>query len=123
MGAGFRGSGIGECCFSNVRLPLHFKVDTKEDEERQGKGFEAKDAGKIGKWINITAVKEFDTYLQIAFHATAIWVRLSGQIYLEVGDFEWVGWRLKELCERVQKGELRLSDDVNGISVMRSSYS
>jgi hypothetical protein len=36
-----------------------------------------------------------------------MWVRLSGQIYLEVRDFEWVGERLKELCGRVKKGEFR----------------
>jgi hypothetical protein len=64
------------------------------------------EAGKIGKWLNVTAAKEFDTYLQIALVSGSLWVRLSGQIYLELGDFEWVGWRLRELCDRIQKGEV-----------------
>ena len=109
LGDGFEGSRMRECSFANVRLPLIFVADG--DREKEGnvnvKEFEAKDAGKIGKWINATAFKEFDTYLQIAFHANTMLVRLSGQIYLEVGDFEWVGYRLKELCERVEKGEVR----------------
>jgi hypothetical protein len=50
---------------------------------------------------------EYDTYLQIAFHAGCMWVRLSGMIYLEVRDFEWVGERLKALCARVERGEFR----------------
>jgi hypothetical protein len=101
MGQEFEGSVMTECCFANVKLPLKFKNDNERNE-----GFELEEAGAIAKWINMTAVKEFDTYLQIAFHTGAMWVRLSGQIYVEVGDFEWVGWRLKEICERVEKGEM-----------------
>jgi hypothetical protein len=109
IGAEFEGSKINECCFTMVRLPLNFK--SSEENEKQERGFKAEDAGKIGKWINITAAKEFDTYLQIAYHAASMWVRLSGQIYLEVRDFEWVGYRLKELCMRVKKGEVRYLDN------------
>jgi hypothetical protein len=107
---------MNECCFANVRLPLNFQThdgNTGEGKgkvfkaEEAGKVFKAEEAGKIGKWINVTAAKEFDTYLQIAFHADAMWVRLSAQIYLEVADFEWVGYRLEELCGRVQKGEVK----------------
>jgi hypothetical protein len=105
MGADFVGSEMTKCCFAMVRLPLNFTSNGSE------KGFKPKDAGNIGKWINITAVKEFDTYLQIAYHAGSMWVRLSGQIYLEVADFEWVGYKLKELCRRAEKGEVRAMDD------------
>lgn len=95
---------MGECCFANVKLPLNFQKNVKED----GKILKVEDAAKIGKWINVTALKEFDTYLQMAFHAGNMWVRLSGQIYLEVRDFEWVGERLKELCGRIERGEVGL---------------
>jgi hypothetical protein len=39
------------------------------------------------------------------FYAGAWWVRLSGQIYLTKDDFQWGSDVLKELCERVKKGD------------------
>jgi hypothetical protein len=97
-----RTGSLTQCCFANVRLPLEFKV---LEGTREGEGLDVEEAGKIGKWLNVAAAKEFDTYLQIAFVSGALWVRLSGQIYLELGDFEWVGLRLRELCNRIQKGD------------------
>ncbi|TVY82429.1 Hercynylcysteine sulfoxide lyase, partial [Lachnellula suecica] len=96
---------LTKCCFSNIQLPLVFKRD---GNQRQPGEFSVDDAPKIQKWLNATAVKEFDTYLQIAFHAGIVWVRLSGQIYLELKDFEWVGYRLKDLCGRLSSGETTL---------------
>jgi hercynylcysteine S-oxide lyase len=97
---------MNQCCFANVALPLKFRKEGLGEEKETGV-FDISEAGKIGSWINDRGVREFDTYLQIAFHAERMWVRLSGMIYLEVRDFEWVGERLKELCERVQRGEFR----------------
>jgi hypothetical protein len=116
-------SRMRECAFVNVELPLKFQrihLENKREGIEEVKSlssdasgdrftrtiFDAADADKISKWINMTAVKEFDTYLQMAFHAGFLWVRLSGQIYLELGDFEWVGVVLKGLCERVENGEV-----------------
>lgn len=95
---------ISQCCFSNVELPLKFK----DGSQRQQGEFGSDGVPKIQKWLNATAVKEFDTYLQIAFHAGIMWVRLSGQIYLELDDFEWVGFRLKDLCSRLTSGKTKL---------------
>ena len=39
----------------------------------------------------------------------ALWVGLNGQTYLEFGDFEWVDLRLRELCEKIQKGEVTVT--------------
>jgi len=94
---------LSKCCFANVRLPLAFKLAGEVQGQRQ---FDLDDAPKLQLWLNIRAVKEFDTYLQIAFHSGAMWVRLSGQIYLELKDFEWVGFKLKELCNRLEQGEV-----------------
>jgi hypothetical protein len=101
---------ISKCCFTNVLLPLTFGPGgillQSSGEVISG------EASTIQQWLNITAVKEFDTYLQIAYFGGAMWVRLSGQIYLEVEDFEWVGLKLKELCDRVRKGEATRSVSV-----------
>jgi hypothetical protein len=91
---------MSRCCFTNVRLPLEFK----REGEPQGKSpFSAENVGKIKSWLNKTAVDEFDTYLQIGFHAGSMWVRLSGQTYVGIKDFEWVGFKLKELCDRLNE--------------------
>ncbi|RDW65392.1 hypothetical protein BP5796_10084 [Coleophoma crateriformis] len=95
---------LRKCFFANVKLPLVFKA---AGEEKQQGDFDVEEAPAIQKWINATAFKEFDTYLQVAFVYGHIWVRLSAQTYLEVRDFEWVGYRLKELCARLRNGELR----------------
>lgn len=97
---------LSKCCFANVKLPLKFVDDDQEEmSDRQSLGIA--EIGRVQKWLNLTAVKEFDTYLQIAFHSGYMWVRLSAQIYLEQSDFEWLAPRLKGLCSRVRKGDFR----------------
>ncbi|CZR62819.1 related to isopenicillin N epimerase [Phialocephala subalpina] len=97
---------MSQCCFANVALPLPFGGTGKEKNVEGQKVFSEEEAPRIQKWLNATAVKEFDTYLQIALHSGYMWVRLSGQIYLEMKDFEWVGWRLKDLCAKINSGEV-----------------
>ncbi|KAH7311905.1 pyridoxal phosphate-dependent transferase [Rhexocercosporidium sp. MPI-PUGE-AT-0058] len=95
-----------KCAFANVELPFTFK-DGKEGVADEKKiELDVRQAEKIGAWIKVTAAREFDTYLQTAVHGGKLWVRFSGQIYLELSDFEWVAPRLKELCERVRKGDV-----------------
>ncbi|EMD61271.1 hypothetical protein GGP41_010156 [Bipolaris sorokiniana] len=92
-----------QCAFANVELPLVFK---KKEEVDQSKGeLDIDDAVKIAAWIKRTAAMEMDTYFQTAFHAGKLWVRLSGQIYLEVDDYKWAAPKLMELCERAKRGE------------------
>jgi selenocysteine lyase/cysteine desulfurase len=87
---------LTDCLFANVRLPLSF------GEQAQG------DTGKawqIVHWMSKTLVDEYDTFMGFNFYAGAWWVRLSGQIYLTKDDFQWGSDVLKELCERVKKGD------------------
>lgn len=98
------GGEMTRCYFANVELPLIFKNAEGGDETTGKQQFKVEEAGTIARWLNMTAVKEHDTYLQIGFHAEKLWVRLSGQIYLDMKDFEWIGPKLKKLCERVESG-------------------
>jgi selenocysteine lyase/cysteine desulfurase len=87
---------LTDCPFTNVRLPLSF------EEQAQG------DAGKafqILHWMSKTLVDEYDTFMGFNFYAGAWWVRLSGQVYLTKEDFQWGTDVLKEVCERVKKGD------------------
>lgn len=56
-------------------------------------------------WMEKTLVDEFNTFVCIYEYDGKLWTRISGQIYLELRDFEWLGGVLKGLCERVRMGE------------------
>ncbi len=92
-------STLSEYCFANVRLPLKFKNDGEEKEI----GFMMKDVRKVQKWLRVTSFEESNTYPQISPYGGSIWVRLSGQIYVGLEDIELAGYKLKELCERLNK--------------------
>lgn len=88
---------LTKCCFANVRLPL--EIGDGEGEVRE------EDGPAVTQWLVMTMVAEHQTYIAVIFYAGAWWVRLSGQVYLEAGDFEWAGVVLRGLCERVRKGD------------------
>jgi selenocysteine lyase/cysteine desulfurase len=96
---------LTQCCFANVKLPFTFRNHQELSDTDSKDSIGPADISKLQKWLNITAVKELDTYLQIGFHAGFMWVRLSGQVYLDLKDFEWLGPRLEKLCVRARKGE------------------
>ena len=63
-------------------------------------------------WLERTLAYEFNTFVVIYQYNGKLWTRISGQIYLELKDFEWLGGVLQTLCERVRHGEsLRPEDD------------
>ena len=56
-------------------------------------------------WMQKTLVDEFNTFVAIYEYDGKLWTRISGQIYLELKDFEWLGGVLQGLCDRVKMGE------------------
>ena len=88
---------LTECAFTNVRLPL-------EIGDGQGQILE-KDMYRVAVWMTAMLMKESDVYLPVFFHANQFWTRLSGQIYLDLGEFEKGARALKKLCGRAKKGE------------------
>ena len=85
---------LKNCCFVNVELPLNFAQE-----------FDPTDAARIAKWMMDQAMETYDTHIPVKYHAGKMWARLSGQIYLELEDFDFGGKVLQELCQRVQRGE------------------
>ena len=88
---------LTKCNLTNVKLPL--KMGESDGEIKQEDAFTAM------AWIAETLIKEYDAYVGTYFHGEYFWVRLSGQIYLEIGDFVWIAEVLKTLCKRVEEGE------------------
>ena len=88
---------LTKCAMVNVRLPL---------EVGHGPGqILEKDMYLVAVWMTAMLVKESDIYLPVYFHARKFWTRLSGQVYLDLGDFEKGARALKVLCERAKMGQ------------------
>jgi selenocysteine lyase/cysteine desulfurase len=84
----------------------------------------ARDVKTHLNWMKKKLVDEYRTYVPIFQYNGKVWCRVSGQIYLELRDFEWLGGVLKVLCERVRQGEsLRPEEEVprTGRHVSRGS--
>ncbi|QIX00400.1 hypothetical protein AMS68_005917 [Peltaster fructicola] len=84
---------LTKCGLTNVRLPV--SIDHVEFTT----------AVKIAQWMAKTIVEEYNTFLAIVIHDNALWVRLSGQIYLTLDDFEHGAQTLLAVCQRAKKGE------------------
>ncbi|KAJ4392798.1 Glycosylphosphatidylinositol (GPI)-anchored cell wall endoglucanase [Neurospora sp. IMI 360204] len=106
------------CAMVNVALPLVTGDDPKasvkltEKEEKEVEGMyeiPQEEASKAFNWMYKVLQGEYNTFVPIMFYRRRFWVRLSAQVYLEESDFEWAGKTLKELCERVAKGEYKQS--------------
>lgn len=88
---------LTRCALVNVRLPLQIGTGNNEVHEE--------DVLVVAQWLSRTLVDDFDTSMAIYFYRGHLWVRFSGQIYLEVEDIVCGAQLLKELCQRVAKGE------------------
>lgn len=91
----------GECCLYNVRLPL---VVAGKGEVREGEVEVAgEDVRRIRLYLMDTFQEEFDTAIPIIFYNGSWWARVSGQVYLEMSDFEYAADILETMCERVKR--------------------
>jgi len=94
---------LSRCCMTNVRLPISV---TKAQECASKAGIEKDDVGALVRdWMSKTLIDDYGTFIQTLFYNGAWWTRLSGQVYLEMADFEWAAETLKTICKRIDDGE------------------
>lgn len=86
-----------DCTMSFVRLPLNL--------EKDGGTVKAADFGTILTFMGQTMASEYQSYVATSVFQGGIWCRLSAQVYLDEDDFVFAAKMLKEVCERVNKGE------------------
>ncbi|KAI0407206.1 aminotransferase family protein-like protein [Xylaria palmicola] len=97
---------LGECCFTNVRLPLDVEQESEAANTEERGGILHGDAEAVANWITERSVNEFDTFIAVRYYANGgFWTRLSGQIYLDQADFAWAAGVLLDLCARARRGD------------------
>jgi hercynylcysteine S-oxide lyase len=122
--------GLRGCAMANVLLPISI-VDAEVQEEATeeevwdikivksasrdllsaepgkfgGAEIRMSEVGEVRDWFEERLVREFNTFVVIFEYGGRMWCRVSGQIYLELKDFEWLGAVLKGLCARIGRGE------------------
>ncbi|KAL7935766.1 PLP-dependent transferase [Trichoderma chlorosporum] len=87
--------------FANVQLPLKFSTFAEAQED----SIPLTDIPKVINFILEHLAQDYNTFVNIAFISGSLWARFSAQIYLELKDFEYGANALKELCQRVAKGD------------------
>lgn len=89
---------LTNCALVNIRLPLPIGDASGE--------IKMKYTTQVRDWMSKTLVDEFKTFIHLWEFQGKMWVRMSAQVYLDEGDFEWAGTVLKALCARVlEKGD------------------
>lgn len=90
-----------DCAFANVRLPI--VIDASEagegtNETAQWPILSTLQATRFAARLHEKLVKDHSASLGAFVYDSALWIRLSGQIYLELNDYKWLGEILKEIC-------------------------
>ncbi|RBA10028.1 Hercynylcysteine sulfoxide lyase [Fusarium proliferatum] len=91
---------LRNCGMANIALPV-WTAEGKEGEVV----ISAEETQTAFQWILNTLIGDYKTFVALFLHGGRFWIRTSAQVYLEIGDYEWLGGVLKEVCERVGKKE------------------
>ncbi|KIW47550.1 uncharacterized protein PV06_00241 [Exophiala oligosperma] len=89
--------------FANLRLP----IEVSPTERKDPKGVPLDDAPLVLSWIMRHLYEDYNVFVNVSYVSGALWTRFSAMVYLEVEDFEYCARALKELSERVLKGEYK----------------
>ncbi|KAL1875720.1 hypothetical protein VTK73DRAFT_9909 [Phialemonium thermophilum] len=106
------------CAMTNVRLPIRVVATTNQRKEESCISGDASQAGRgeipviqgdkvdsVAQWMMDVLLEQYRTFIVVYGHGNHVYVRLSAQVYLDLGDFEWAGRTLGELCRRVAERE------------------
>ena len=92
------GGGLRDCALANIQLPLFI-------DGEGGLGWE--EVHEVRNWMESQLIEKYNTFACVFEYKGKLWARVSGQVYLELSDFEWLGQVLQELCTAVKAGEYR----------------
>ena len=95
-----------QCAMTTVRLPIAV-ADDPAGAMPSGASviLTPEEANRASEFCHRTFLRKYDTFVPVFRHGSWLWTRLSGQVYLEKADFEWLGEVLGELCEQIAQKE------------------
>ncbi|RFU24249.1 hypothetical protein B7463_g12087, partial [Scytalidium lignicola] len=94
---------LTNCNMVNILLPISLGKGEVEGKNIVIDGEGMQEA--VTTWMLETIVPDYRTYIPFFWFQNGWWCRLSAQVYMDMEDFEWAGRALKDLCERVGRGE------------------
>lgn len=97
-----------QCCMVNVRLPLSV-TNHQPYTQSKPRNFEAAIplslVPQVTQFLTTSCVSKHGTFIAFIFYRDSWWARLSAQIYLDLGDFEYGAHVLESLCTRIARHE------------------
>lgn len=112
LGPGGAGSGGGlspglgkKLSYSSKLSPMPLSPAPESPGGIEATTIKLEEVPKVIKWMQETLINEQNTFVPVFDYHGQLYTRISGQIYLELKDWEWLGGVLKVLCERVGGGE------------------
>ncbi|KAJ5773765.1 Pyridoxal phosphate-dependent transferase major region subdomain 1 [Penicillium paradoxum] len=89
-----------DCCMVNILLPLKRPTSGEGSMVKRHDGTNV----TVGEWMQQTLIKSHNTFIPVFPFQGSWWARLSAQIYVEPGDFDWAGWTLRDVCKELEEG-------------------
>ena len=98
---------MSNCSMTNVALPIRLVAPPETNGPDQGNIIPSEDGVVAREWMNRKLISDYRTFVALFRYNDRIWARISAQVYLDIGDFEWAGRVLLELSGRVTRGEYK----------------
>lgn len=88
--------------FAHVRMP----IEVGDDHQDCGQVPE-RDVALVTDWMHKTFTDDYRTYIYLLYYRGGWWARMSAAVYVDWEDCEHAARVLKEVSERVRKGEYK----------------
>lgn len=101
-------SQMRQCALTTVRLPIRVSNDP-DGTVLSGASvtITPEEADQVSEFFHQTLLQTYNTFVPVFQHGPWLWTRLSGQVYLDKSDFQWLGVILGELCEQIARKEFQ----------------
>ncbi|KAL7811651.1 selenocysteine lyase-like protein [Trichoderma gracile] len=97
---------LTNCSMANIAMPL-WKGERGAEGKEGDVVVPEEDGDRVVVWMMSTMARDYNTIVPMFWLGKRFWVRMSAQVYLDLGDYEYGAETLKKLIARVGKGEYK----------------